>query len=143
MVGIRPAEANTARNNPNPYRNAASAPCTPRTMLFTSCARISLPKRETVARAPSTTSIFMRKMKNRMMAVEQPKNPQKILRANASRNVSRTSARVTTPELPAIDRPYEYFFERALGPGHGFDLALFGAQQVDGAIRALAARKVK
>src|SRR6266851_4579834 len=138
IVGIRPAEANTARNSPNPYRNAASAPCTPRTMLVTSCARSSLPKSETVARAPSTTSIFMRKMKNRITAVEQPKNPQKILRANASRKVSRTSASVTIPGLLPIHGPHEYFFQRTLGTRHSFDLALFSAQQIHGVIGHLA-----
>jgi hypothetical protein len=53
-----------------------------------------LPKSVTVAMAPSTRSIFMRNRKNRMVAVESPNKPQKILRAEASRNVSQISARV-------------------------------------------------
>src|SRR6266478_9125845 len=124
IVGIRPADAKTARNNPKPYRKASSDPCTPRTRLLTSVARLSLPKSDIVASAPSTTSIFMMKMKNRISAVEQPKNPQKILRAKASRNVSRTSASVTPMVLLFIDRLHEDVFERAAGPRHGLDLAM-------------------
>src|SRR4029077_1157385 len=101
------------------------------------------PKRETVARAPSTTSIFMRKMKNRITAVEHPKNPQKILRAKASRNVSRTSASVTMPVLLPIHGPHEYFLQRALGARHGFDLAFFSAQQIHGVIGHLATGEVE
>src|SRR5579862_3742563 len=93
--------------------------------------------------APSTTSIFIRKRKNRITAVEQPKNPQKILRANASRNVSRTSAAVAIAELLAIHSPHEYFLERAPGARHGFDLAFLGAQQIYRAIGRFAARKKK
>src|ERR1700680_3838274 len=112
-------------------------------MSVTSCDRISLPKSETVASAPSTTSIFIRKTKNRITAVEQPKNPQKILRANASRNVSRTSARVAIPVLLPIHRSHEYFLPRALGARHGFDLAFFGAQQVHRMVGHLAAGEVE
>src|SRR5437763_8082043 len=107
-------------------------------MFSTSCARISLPKRETVARAPSTTSIFMRKMKNRITAVEHPKNPQKIFRANASRNVSRTSASVAIPVLLPIHGSHEDFFQRTVSARHGLDLAFFSAQQIDRAIGHLA-----
>ena len=97
-------------------------------------ARLSLPNSDIVASAPSTTSIFIRKMKNRMTAVEQPKKPQKILRAKASRNVSRTRARVAIPELLAIDSLDKDFLQGAPGARHSFDLALLGAQQIDGAV---------
>src|SRR5207247_3096446 len=113
--------------------------------VVTSVARLSLPNSEMVARAPSTTSIFIRKMKNRMMAVAQPKKPQKILRAKASRKVSRTRAAVAiaVAELLAIDSPDEDFFQGAPGARHGFDLALFGAEQIDGAVGGFAAREVQ
>src|ERR1700730_6991244 len=118
-----------------------SEPCTPRTSLLTSSARLSLPKSEMVASAPSTTSIFIRKMKNRMTAVEQPKKPQKILRANASRHISRTRARVVRPELLAIDGLEEVLLQGALRARHGFDLALLGAQQIHSAVGAFPAVK--
>src|SRR6266516_4069011 len=127
IVGIRPADAKTARNNPKPYRKASSDPCTPRTRLLTSVARLSLPKSDMVASAPSTTSIFMRKMKNRITAVEQPKNPQKILRAKASRNVSRTRAAVAKKFLSLIDRLHEHVFKSADGARHRLDGTLLGA----------------
>src|SRR5215510_10169629 len=127
-----------------------SDPCTARTSLLTSIARLSLPNSEMVASAPSTTSIRIRKMKNRITAVEQPKNPQKILRAKASRNVSRTSARVAVPrmargvsKLVAIDGPYEHFLQRAPGARDGFDLAFFRAQQIHGPVRALPVFKME
>src|SRR5215510_8459645 len=120
-----------------------SDPCTARTSLLTSIARLSLPNSEMVASAPSTTSIRIRKMKNRMTAVEQPKNPQKILRAKASRKVSRTRARVAIPVLVAIDSPDKHFFQSTLGPGHGLDLAFFGAQQIHGSVGAFPALKME
>ena len=109
--GIRPADANTARNMPAVNRNAAMAPCAWRTSRCTSSEWAALPNRDTVAIAPCTTSIRMMKMKNRISAVEQPKNPQKILRAKASRNVSRTSARVTPMVLMFMDRLHKNVFE--------------------------------
>src|SRR5438046_2497943 len=95
-----------------------------------------------VASAPSTTSIFIRKMKNRMMQVAHPKKPQKILRAKASRKVSRTRAAVAVVELLAIDGPDENFLQRAAGARQRFDLTFFRAQQVDGAVGRFAIGEV-
>src|SRR5579862_5228659 len=65
---------------------------TPATIFSTDWAGPLRPKNEAVAKAPSTTSMRMMKMKKRMRAVEQAKKAQKILRAKASRKVSRTRA---------------------------------------------------
>src|SRR5258707_179785 len=97
----------------------------------------------TVAIAPCTTSIFMMNRKNRISSVEQPKNPQKILLAKASRKVSRIMARVTARGLVLIDGPYEHLFERAVGAGHGFDVAVLGAQQIERAVCVVAAGEQK
>src|SRR5215813_9547680 len=85
----------------------------------------------------------MMKMKNRISAVEQPKNPQKILRAKASRNVSRTSASVTAMALLFMNRLHENIFEGAARARHRFDRAMFGAQEVDGKVCLIAAREKK
>src|SRR2546430_652264 len=85
----------------------------------------------------------MMKMKNRISAVEQAKNPQKILRAKASRKVSRTSARVTAMVLLFMNRFHENLFERAAGASHGLDLAMLGAQEVDGQVGFVAAAEQK
>src|SRR5437016_837815 len=141
--GIRPADANTARNMPAVNRNAAIAPCAWRTKRCTSSEWDALPNSETVAIAPCTTSIRMMKMKNRISAVEQPKNPQKILRAKASRKVSRTSARVTAMVLLFMNRLHENVFERTAGAGHGFDLTMLGAHQIDSLVGFIAAAEQK
>src|ERR1700733_78914 len=67
--------------------------CTPATIFSTLCVGPLRPNREAVASAPCTTSTRMMKTKNTISAVEQPKKAQKILRAKASRKVSRTRAR--------------------------------------------------
>src|ERR1051326_1229026 len=82
-------------------------------------------------------------MKNRISAVEQPKNPQKILRAKASRKVSRTSASVTAMVLLFMNGLHENVFQRAAGPCHRFDLAMLGAQQIDGLVGLIAAAEEK
>src|SRR5579872_1979635 len=84
-------------------------------------------------------SIFKMKTKNRISAVEQPKNPQKIFRAKASRKVSRTSAPVTSSDRLFIDGPHENIFERTGGACYGFNFAVFRAQLIDGLIGGLAA----
>src|SRR5438874_9516928 len=96
-----------------------------------------------VATAPSTTSMRMMKMKNRISAVEQPIKPQKILRASASRNVSRTKAAVAMADLLGIDSPHENIFQRAVGARDAFDLALLGAQRINCPVRILAAGKLE
>src|SRR5690348_3555334 len=108
------------------------APWTWCTRRWTSWPRLVLPKSEMVAMAPWTTSTFRMKRKNRISAVEQPKNPQKILRAKASRNVSRTSAAVTlavittsrefSTALLLIDSFHEDVFQSAGRARHGLDL---------------------
>src|SRR5258708_2003928 len=111
--------------------------CTPRTMRAASSERWSVrPKRVTVAVAPSTMSIRMRKRKKMIMAVDRANRPQKILRARASRKVSRIRARVTARVTPrgggsGMNGPDEYVFEGAGGGREGFHLAAFGAQQVE------------
>src|SRR5258708_6681627 len=141
--GTSPTDANTARNMPAVNRKAAMAPCAWRTSRCTSSEWAALPNSETVAIAPCTTSIRRMKMKNRISAVEQPKNPQKILRAKASRKVSRTRAAVTAMVLLFMNRFHENIFESAAGAGHGFDLTVLGAQQVDGQVGFVAAAEEK
>src|SRR5438105_10212636 len=119
------------------------APCTCRTMRCTSSPRLVLPNSEIVATAPWTTSIFMMKMKNRMSAVEQAKNPQKILRAKASRNVSSTSATVMSSDLLLIDGPHENLFEGARRARHGLYGAMLGAQPVHRLVRLVSAGEEK
>src|SRR5437773_10572261 len=85
----------------------------------------------------------MMKMKNRISAVEQAKNPQKILRAKASRKVSRTSATVTAMVLLFMNRLHENVFERTAGAGHGFNLTMPGAQPTESMGRFIAAAEQK
>src|ERR1035441_2201002 len=97
---------------------------TPATIFSTLCEGPLPPKIEAVASAPSTTSTRMMKMKNKINVVEQAKKAQKILRAKASRKVSRTSAREAVllfacighlRGLRTLHGPYENFFQRAAG----------------------------
>src|SRR5258705_209948 len=77
-----------------------------------------------VATAPCTTSIRTINRKNRISAVEQPKKPQIILRAEASRNVSTTRPDVcSATRLFSTDGPHKHSFQRVpnLTPAHGID----------------------
>src|SRR5579872_4799714 len=132
--GIRPAEAKMARNIPAVKRNAAIAACTWRTNFCISWARLVLPNKDMVARAPWTTSTRRMKRKNRINNVEQARNPQKILREKASRKVSFTKATVTLQDLLFMNHLHEDLFERARCACDSFDLAMFGAQQIDGLV---------
>src|SRR5579864_774901 len=142
-AGIKPADANTARNMPAVKRNAAIAACTWRTSNWTFSPRDVLPNSEMVAMAPWTTSTFMMNMKNRISAVEHPKNAQKIFRAKASRNVSRTSAAVTSSDLILIHRPHENILQRAASSRQFFNLAVLSAQQIDRLVGLFAASEKK
>src|SRR5260370_19260807 len=123
-LGIKPAEANTARNIPKEYRNVAIEACTPRTTATTSAVpRPDWPNRLMVAVAPSTMSMRSRNRKNRIIAVDSAKSPQKILRANASRNVSRINAMVIVRLALTIDGPDKHVFEGAGGWRQRFHLA--------------------
>ena len=100
MLGIRPAEANSASTVPHRYRKIATREYAMRTIFWmseTRCDVCSIPSKET---APSTTSIFRMNRKNAISKVDNPNRPQKSQRALASWNVSTTSAVTTGSRLP-------------------------------------------
>src|SRR5579863_6794691 len=93
----------------------------------------------TVAMAPCTTSMRMMNIRKSRSALQQPKNPQKMRRAKASRKVSLTRARVVfidvAPPAPRyslwLHGLHKYILESAPRTAQRFNLASIRAQQID------------